>query len=90
MHNEIHIFKKITHPLNINNSGTLNNTNLQFAKRTLLFDALREHSNELVKHLQHYPEGDISDVDLSLDIVIMSTKQYQELVKDSTELKISQ
>ena len=90
MHNEIHIFKKITHPLNINNSGTLNNTNLQFAKRTLLFDALRNYSDELVKHLQHYPEGDISDVDLSLDIVIMSTEQYQELVKDSTELKISQ
>ena len=90
MHNEIHIFKKITHPLNINNSGTLNNTNLQFAKRTLLFDALRNYSDELVKHLQHYPQGDISDVDLMLDFVIMSTKQYQELVKDSTELKISQ
>ena len=90
MHNEIHIFKKITHPLNINNSGTLNNTNLQFTKRTLLFDALRSHSDELVKHLQHYPEGDISDVDLTLDFVIMSTEQYQELVKDSTELKISE
>ena len=90
MHNEIHIFKKITHPLNINNSGTLNNTNLQFTKRTLLFDALRSHSDELVKHLQHYPEGDISDVDLTLDFIIMSTEQYQELVKDSTELKISQ
>ena len=90
MHNEIHIFKKITHPLNINNSGTLNNTNLQFTKRTLLFDALRSHSDELVKHLQHYPEGDISDVDLTLDFVIMSTEQYQELVKNSTELKISE
>ena len=81
MNNDLHIKKDIVHSLNINNSGTLNEQNLQFAKRTLLFDALREHANELVKHKQSYPKNDLSDVKLSLDIVILDTKTYSKILK---------
>lgn len=81
MSKDIHIKSEQSHYLNINNSGTLNEQNLNFAKRTLLFDALRKHANKLVKHTQQYPEGDISRVDLSLDFVILDTKTYSKILK---------
>lgn len=81
MYRDLHIKKEVTHSLNINNSGTLNEQNLQFAKRTLLFDALRDHANELVNHVQQYPEGDVSDVNLDLDIVILDSKTYSRILK---------
>lgn len=77
---EIKVYNKQLHSLNINNSGTLNESNLQFAKRTILFDSLRAWSNELVKHKQDYPQNDISDVELTVDFVILDPKRYKQLL----------
>lgn len=77
---EIKVYNKQLHSLNINNSGTLNESNLQFAKRTILFDSLRAWSNELVKHVQDYPQNDISDVELTVDFVILDPKRYKQLL----------
>lgn len=82
MYKDIQVKDKRTHPLNLNNSGTLNEQSLQFAKKTMLFDLVREHANELIKHTQHYPQGDISDVDLEADFVIMTYKEYKKLSKN--------
>lgn len=81
MNNDIRIYSEVTHPLNLNNSGTLNEQNLQFAKKTMLFDLLRNHADELIRHKQHYPQGDISDVELKADFIIMSTKNYSKMLK---------
>jgi len=78
---DIRIYGEQTHSLNLNNSGTLNQSNLEFAKKTLLFDLLREHANELVSHRQGYPENDISDVELKADFVIMGTEVYRKIIK---------
>lgn len=74
------LYLEKTHAINLNNSGTMNQSSLDFAKRTMLFDAIREHTN-LVKTTQHFPQGDISDVDMVIDCVIMSRKRYEMLLK---------
>jgi hypothetical protein len=83
---DIILYKKQRHSINLNNSGTMNQQNLDFAKRTLLFDVIREHAH-LVKTIQHYPQGDISDVDMEIDCVIMSRKRYNNflLIEETLE-----
>jgi len=76
---DIILYNKKTHSLNTNN-GILNEANLKFAKQTLLFDTIREHI-ELVKTKQHYPQNNISDVDMEIDCVVMSRKRYEKLIK---------
>jgi hypothetical protein len=76
---DINLYKKNTHSLNTLN-GVLNEDNLQFAKRTMLFDAIREHT-ELVRTSQKYPNNDISDVDMEVDCVIMSRHRYNKMLK---------
>lgn len=79
MNKDIRVYSKKTHSLNTLN-GILNEKNLEFAKQTMLFDAMREHTS-LIKTKQHYPQNDISDVELELDIVIIPTKQYAKILK---------
>lgn len=81
MYKDIRIYGEKTHSININNSGTLNEQSLQFAKKTFLFDLLREHADELIRHTQHYPQQDICDVDLKADFIIMNTKTYNKMLK---------
>ena len=83
---DIILYKKQTHAINLNNSGTMNQQNLDFAKRTMLFDCIREHI-DLVKTKQGYPNNDISDVDMEIDCVVMSRKKYNDLIqlKQATE-----
>jgi len=83
---DIILYKKQTHAINLNNSGTMNQQNLDFTKRTMLFDVIREHT-DLVKTKQGYPNNDISDVEMEIDCVIMSKKKYEDLIqlKQSTE-----
>lgn len=76
---DIILYKKQTHSLNTLN-GVLNEDNLQFAKRTMLFDCIREHT-DLVKTKQGYPENDISDVEMEIDCVIMTRYKYNKLLK---------
>jgi len=77
---DIILYKKQTHAINLNNSGTMNQQNLDFAKRTMLFDVIREHT-DLVKTKQGYPNNDISDVEMEIDCVVMSRKRYNKLIK---------
>ena len=83
---DIILYKKKTHAINLNNSGTMNQQNLDFAKRTMLFDVIREHT-DLVKTKQGYPNNDISDVEMEIDCVVMSRKKYNDLIqlKQATE-----
>ena len=81
---DIILYKKQTHAINLNNSGTMNQQNLDFAKRTMLFDVIREHT-DLVKTKQGYPNNDISDVEMEIDCVIMSRKRYNKLIKNQLE-----
>ena len=73
---DIILYKKQTHAINLNNSGTMNQQNLDFAKRTMLFDCIREHT-DLVKTKQGYPNNDISDVEMEIDCVVMSRRRYE-------------
>ncbi len=77
---DIILYDKQTHAINLNNSGTMNQQNLDFTKRTMLFDVIREHT-ELVKTKQGYPNNDISDVEMEIDCVVMSRKKYDKLIK---------
>lgn len=77
---DIILYKKQTHAINLNNSGTMNQQNLDFTKRTMLFDVIREHT-DLVKTKQGYPNNDISDVEMEIDCVIMSRSKYDKLIK---------
>lgn len=81
MYKDMRIFGEQTHSLNLNNSGTLNKHSLEYTKRTMLFDLLREHVDQLVSHRQHYPQNDISDVELKVDFVIMDAEIYRKIVK---------
>lgn len=78
---DIILYKKQTHAINLNNSGTMNQQNLDFTKRTMLFDTVREHT-DLVKTKQGYPNNDISDVEMEIDCVVMSRKRYEMLLKN--------
>jgi hypothetical protein len=75
---DIILYKKQTHAINLNNSGTMNQQNLDFAKRTMLFDVIREYT-DLVKTKQGYPNNDISDVEMEIDCVVISRKRYKML-----------
>jgi hypothetical protein len=77
---DIILYKTQTHAVNLNNSGTMNQSNLDFAKRTMLFDAVREHV-DIVKTKQGYPNNDISEVEMEIDCVVMSRKKYDKLIK---------
>jgi len=72
---DIILYKKQTHAINLNNSGTMNQQNLDFAKRTMLFDVIREHT-DLVKTKQGYPNNDISDVEMVIECLVMTRKRY--------------
>lgn len=83
---DIILYKKQTHAINLNNSGTMNEQNLEFTKRTMLFDTIREHT-ELVRTKQGYPQNDISDVEMTLDCVIMSRKKYEKIIEIIKSIK---
>jgi hypothetical protein len=78
---DIYLYDNKIHTINTLN-GVLNNTNLEFAKRTMLFDVIRNHT-ELVKTRQGYPKDDLSDVEMTIDCVVMSRKRYDKLMKFS-------
>lgn len=76
---DIFLYKESEHYVNTLN-GVLNQGNLEFAKRTLLFDAVRPHT-EVVSAKQHYPENDLSKVELKIDVVLMDRERYDKLIK---------
>lgn len=82
---DIKIYDITTHSLNTLN-GVLNEDNLEFAKKTFLFNALRPYTS-IVKARQEYPFNDISDVSMVIDIAIVSRKRYEELLDFERTIK---
>lgn len=82
---DIKIYNITTHSLNTLN-GVLNEENLEFAKRTFLFNSLRPHVS-IVKSRQEYPFNDISDVSMVIDVAIVSRKRYNELLDYERTIK---
>lgn len=69
--------------LPVYNNGT-NEMNIKFAKESLLMDAIRKQL-DMVKTTKHYPHDNVMKIDLSLDAVLMSRKEYDELIKKCNE-----
>jgi hypothetical protein len=67
-------------------NGVLNEENVNFAQRTVLFDALRSHK-DLVKYKQGYPLDEVSHVSFRADFMILSIDRYMELLAMSGESK---
>lgn len=79
MNKDIYICRETTHSLNTNN-GILNKANLEYAKKKFISEVIKDHL-DLVKTKQHYPNNDLSDVDMKLDFVIVDTKRYNKLIQ---------
>jgi len=74
-----HIYAESKHSINTLN-GILNDANLEFAKKSFLNSVMKEQL-DLVKTKQHYPHNDISEVDMTIDFVIMSGDTYRKMIK---------
>lgn len=85
---EITINKKYKHVFQAKN-GIPNESNIQFAKKTLLFDAIREHV-DLVKTKSDYPTEDNITIELSLEVAIVDLKRYNELLRIEHTFKSEQ
>lgn len=73
--NKLYIKKTINQP--VYNDG-LNESNLEFEKQTILFDAVRSQT-KLVNTTKHYPKDNSMNIDLELDLVIMKISEYEKL-----------
>lgn len=62
--------------VNINNSGTLNESKLDREKKLVLHNAIDYLSDELIRTKQYYPMDDVADVDFKGDFVIIKRKDY--------------
>lgn len=87
MAKDVRIFCESDHSVNENNV-TLNEDNLLFAKRTMIFNALRKHT-DLVEEEEFFPEGDIKKVHLTLDVVILTSERYNRLLEAERRWKSS-
>lgn len=76
---ELIIDKKYKHVFQAKN-GVPNESNVQFAKKTLLFDSVREHI-DLVKTKSDYPKEDSITLELSLEVAVIDLKRYNELLR---------
>lgn len=74
--NKLYIKKTINQP--VYNDG-LNESNLEFEKQTMLFDAIRPQT-KLVNTTKHYPKNDSMNIDLELDLVIITSKEYNDII----------
>lgn len=74
---ERRIYKEETHSLNTLN-GMLNKNNLKYAKLKFMEEFIKENI-DLIKIKQAYPINDISDVEMKLDFIILSTKEFNEM-----------
>ncbi len=63
------------------NNGVLNKDFVKLNKQKTIKDAIKIYTNELVDVKQSYPEQDISDVQLTVDHVIIKRKDFDDLIK---------
>jgi hypothetical protein len=66
--------------VNINNSGTLNESMLEKAKRAFIMETIGVWKDDLVQTKQGYPVGDVSEVQFDIDVVILKREDF-ELIK---------
>lgn len=74
----IHINKKNTITTRVYSRGTSEGL-IEMAKKTLLFDALREYTT-LVSDHRAYPKGEMQDIELKADFVILTKDEYLNLL----------
>jgi hypothetical protein len=67
-------------------NGVLNEENVSFVQRTVLFDALRSNK-DLVKYKQGYPLDEMSNVSFKVEFMILSMDRYKELLTASGQCK---
>jgi hypothetical protein len=60
------------------NNGLVKEEDLKNAKKCLLVDSLLDYYY-LVGHRSHYPSNDKSNVELELDIILMTRSRFMEL-----------
>lgn len=73
------VYAEEEHSINTNN-GILNDEYLNYHKRALLKKSVNYLTDEVVKHKQSYPKNDISDVNLTVDFVVLKANQYNKLM----------
>lgn len=78
----LNITKKTTFKTKVYNNGA-NQSIIEFEKKTLLFDAIRNHT-ELVKEKAYYPKDEYQNIELELDFVILSREDYYKLLEGKT------
>jgi len=61
-------------------NGVVTEDALKFAKQTLLFNTLREKFN-IVKHKKDYPKNATTDVEFTLDCVVLDLNRYNKLIE---------
>jgi hypothetical protein len=79
MQNILVAYSKEKHTINTNN-GILNEDYLNYHKRQLLKNAVSYMANDVVNVHQHYPHNDLSDVELTTDLVIFKRKDFDKLM----------
>ncbi len=63
------------------NQGT-NEMNIKFAKEMMIMNAVRSLTH-MINVKKHYPVDNVVEIDLSLDAVLLSSKEYKQLIADS-------
>jgi hypothetical protein len=82
----VHNYKE--HYINNNNNGILNEEHLEREQRRLLSESISYLAEELVSSVQHYPEGDISKVELVTDFVVLKRTDF-DVIKQLIETLIA-
>lgn len=62
-------------------NGVLNKEYVELEKNLLIAKYSEYLANNLVKAKQHYPEDEVSKVDLEFDIIFLNRREYKELKK---------
>lgn len=74
------IYSKKTITQHLYNDGK-NEDNLKFEKQTMLFDAVRNNT-DLIKTDKKYPVNDLQDIDLELDVIVMTKEDFNKWNQD--------
>ena len=64
-------------------SGGENESNMILHKEQFLMQLIRKHK-DIIDTRKHYPIKDVVEVELSVDHVILSVKEYEVLLKQAT------
>lgn len=63
-------------------NGGANQSNIELQKEQLLMQEIRKHA-ELINTNTHYPINNHVSYDLSLDIIVLTQKEYIKLLKQN-------